>query len=161
MLLHSRAVNALLTLLQGDAGLGSASERAGASAEWPRAVVNPQVSAHVPAELCEDGSISYPVIHVYCERITNQLAEKFSSFSGLVDIVIEIRVSDDSPERIGQVTSREVEAVLRLLHIHRGQWADGVYFGGKYEVHFAPVKRGGTSLLQVSRIKLPVHIRLQ
>jgi hypothetical protein len=160
MLIHSRAVSALLALLQGEAGLGSPGERTGASTDWPRAVVNPQVSAHVPAELCEDGSVSYPVIHVYCERVTNQLTEKFSSFSGLVDIVIELRVSDDSPERIGQVTAREIEAVLRLLHIKRGQWADGVYFGGKYEVHFSPVKKGGTGLLQVSRVKLPVHVRL-
>jgi hypothetical protein len=161
MLIHSRAVNALLTLLQGEAGLGSPASRTGIPLDLPTAVVNPQVMAQVPAELSEDASVSYPVIHVYCERVTNQLTEKFSTFSGLVDIVIELRVSDDSPERIGQVTAREIEAVLRLLHLNRGQWADGVYFSGKYEVHFSPVRRGGTSLLQVSRVKLPVHVRLQ
>src|SRR5690349_4203043 len=51
---------------------------------------------NVAPELMErSGGVRYPAVHVYCEKIVNDLAEKFRSFSGSAQMTIELRHSSD------------------------------------------------------------------
>src|SRR5579871_2852209 len=57
------------------------------------------LAQNVSIELAERSKeIKYPAVHVYCEKIVNQLTEKFRNFSGKAVMVIEVRVSQDRLE---------------------------------------------------------------
>src|SRR5438045_3587256 len=62
----------------------------------------PQVRLqNVAADLAERGSaVKYPVVNVYCEQILNQMTEKFRTFSGTVQMAIEVRHSQDRIEEL-------------------------------------------------------------
>jgi len=51
------------------------------------------ISQNVAAELSEKSQVvKYPVVHVYADRIRNDLKEKFRTFSGTVRTVAEVQV---------------------------------------------------------------------
>jgi len=53
-------------------------------------------SKNIAMELAERSvAIQYPTLHVYCEKLSNLLTEKFRTFSGRGEMTIEVRVSDD------------------------------------------------------------------
>src|SRR5690242_884703 len=54
---------------------------------------------NVAAETAERAlGVKYPVVNVYCEKIVNELREKFRSFSGTVQMTMELRHSQDRLE---------------------------------------------------------------
>src|SRR5688500_2186708 len=56
---------------------------------------------NVAADLAEKtAGARYPAFHIYCERITNSLREKFRRFSGGADLVVDIRVSHDHLDEV-------------------------------------------------------------
>lgn len=115
----------------------------------------------ITADLAEKAStVRYPVIHVFCNRVVNQLTEKFRTFSGTASLAIEVRVTHDHATELQQVLAFYVEAVTEVLHRHRGDWGQGVFYTGGYEITFQPIKRGGKSYLQSAVITLEAHISL-
>src|SRR5216117_2079211 len=42
--------------------------------------------------------VKYPTLLLYCEKITNDLREKFRTFSGKAHLALEVRVSQDRLE---------------------------------------------------------------
>src|SRR5690348_3861428 len=59
------------------------------------------LTQHVAADLGERSvTLNYPLVTVYCEKIANDLREKFRSFSGTVQMAVEIRHSQDRLEGI-------------------------------------------------------------
>jgi hypothetical protein len=114
---------------------------------------------HVAAELAEKAAtVKYPALYVYCDRVTNELHEKFRTFSGHADLHIEVRVSHDHVEELQKQLQLYVEAVTEVLDRNRGGWSDGVFYTGGYEIVFQPVKRGGKNFLQTARVQLRVHL---
>ncbi|MGQ9635769.1 MAG: hypothetical protein ACUVXB_16185 [Bryobacteraceae bacterium] len=156
-------VRRLADLLGGGAGLASAvaliAEREGlwlgeAGAER---VVREQVSP----ELAEKtAGVQYPVFYVYCEKITNQLREKFRTFSGKARMAVEVRVSQEGIQELGRKTELYAEAVTDVLDRYRGDWGGGVFYGGGYEVVFGAVKRGGKGFVQAAKIGFDVEVSL-
>lgn len=117
------------------------------------------VEQHVTADLAEKGgSVQYPMIHVYCEKLTNRLREKFRSFSGTATLAIDVRTSHEHLEEIGKQLQLYVSSVTGLLREKRGSWGNGAYYTGGYEVVYSPVKRGGKNYLQSALVRLEVHI---
>ena len=54
---------------------------------------------NVAADLAERSStVKYPAVNVYCEKVVNQLTEKFRTFSGTAQMAIEVRHSQDRLE---------------------------------------------------------------
>ena len=86
--------------LTGSAGMNSSIAALTEGNAMVSALNVAQVRAqNVAADLAErSGSIKYPAVHVYCEKIANQLTEKFRSFSGKVHMAIEVRHSQDRLE---------------------------------------------------------------
>lgn len=121
----------------------------------PAHVANQNVSF----ELSEKSQVvKYPVVHVYTDRIRNLLTEKFRTFSGKVRTVAEVRVSQDRIEGMEERLRLYVDAVTRVLDQNRGNWGEGAFFAGQYEVSIDPVKHGGKNFLQVAKVVFEVDL---
>jgi hypothetical protein len=104
--------------------------------------------------------VQYPVFYVYCEKISNQLREKFRTFSGRARMAVEVRVSQEGLEELGRKTELYAEAVTDVLDRNRGDWGGGLFYGGGYEVAFGAVKRGGKGFVQTAKIGFDVEVSL-
>ncbi len=114
---------------------------------------------NVAADLAErSGGIKYPTVHVYCEKVVNDLKEKFRSFSGRLQMAIEVRHSQDRLEGIQETVELYADAVTQVLNEARGDWADGMFYGGGYEVSFGAVKSGGKNLIQVAKVTFEIGV---
>src|SRR5262249_6411638 len=89
---------------------------------------------NVSIDLAEKGPLRYPQVAVYCERLANGQREKFRSYSGTARLVIETRVSQDRLDGLERSLQRYTDSTLDVLHTHRGDWGQGVFFAGRYEV---------------------------
>ena len=117
------------------------------------------VEQYVSPDLAEKASsIHYPMIHVYCEKLTNTLREKFRTFSGTATLAIDIRTSHEHLAEIGDQLQLYVASVTDLLQARRGSWGGGAYYTGGYEVVYSAVKRGGKNYLQSAVVRLEVQI---
>jgi hypothetical protein len=95
---------------------------------------------------------------VYCEKISNDLREKFRSFSGAVHLAIEVRHSQDQLDGIEDALEQYTDAVTGALTANRGDWGDGMYFAGAYQVSFGAVKKGGRNFTQAAKITFEVGV---
>jgi hypothetical protein len=123
--------------------------------------VDPQqvVSQNVAFELAErSAGVKYPIVYVYCEKITNQLREKFRTFSGKARLAIDVRVSHDRLNGIEGQLAMYVEAVTDILDTRRGDWGQGMFYTGGYEVSFSATKHGGKNFIQTAKVTFDVDI---
>jgi hypothetical protein len=162
--ISSIATSALTKRLNGDDGL---PQRVG-QLVLTSALQIPQISAadilerHVAADVAEKTSgVKYPVVYVYCEKVVNDLREKFRTFSGTADLSVDIRVSHEHMDDLQGLLQTYVEAVTDVLDKRRGQWAKGVFYSGGYEVHFGPIKRGGRNFIQTAKVDLTVNVSVE
>jgi hypothetical protein len=51
-----------------------------------------------------------------------------------------------------------VDAVTRVLDRSRGDWSEGMYYTGGYEVTFGAVKRGGKNFVQTAKVAFEVGV---
>ena len=100
----------------------------------------------------------YPAINIYCEKIVNELREKFRTFSGRAQMAIEIRQSQDRLEGLQDRLELYADAVMQLLNGSRGDWGDGMFYAGEYEVSFGPVKQGGKNFMQVAKVTFEIGV---
>src|ERR1017187_372919 len=88
---------------------------------------------NVAATLAERAlGVKYPAVNVYCEKIVNDMKEKFQTFSGRVQMAIELRQSQDRLEGIEDGLEVYVDATMQMLDGNRGDWGDGMLYGGGY-----------------------------
>jgi len=80
-----------------NAGLASLTQ---AEVEFAGLVDATQIrTQNVASEMAERAlGMKYPAVNVYCEKIVNGLREKFRSFSGTVQMTMELRHSQDRLE---------------------------------------------------------------
>ncbi len=117
------------------------------------------VGQNVAPELTERATTSkYPLVHVYCGKVSNTLREKFRTFSGEAQMVVEVRVSQDRLEDMESSVQAYVDAVTQVLDANRGDWGDGVFYCGGYEVAFGAVKHGGRNFLQIAKVGFVVEV---
>ncbi len=126
----------------------------------PFALTGQHLRLHNIAPELSDQSVAakYPVVHIYCEKLSNLMREKFRTFSGKARMVVEARVSQDRLENLEQRTELMVSAITSVLDASRGDWGSGMLFNGGYEVLYGPVKRGGRNFLQLTRVVFDVDI---
>jgi hypothetical protein len=117
------------------------------------------IAQNVSAELAEQSTMSnYPLVYVYCTKVVNQLREKFRAFSGEAQMVVEARVSQDRLDQIEIKLQAYVDAITQVLDNSRGDWGDGAFFDGGYEVAFGGVKHGGRNFLQTAKVTFVLEI---
>jgi len=142
------------------AGAGGLPYAVGTRAELGSPAASPVVLAQsISHELADrTAGVQYPAVYVYCEKLTNELREKFRAFSGKARLVIEVRVSHDRLEELGKMLDFYVEAVTSVLDSRRGDWGNGAFYAGAYEVSFGPVKHGGKNFIQTAKVSLEVDV---
>jgi hypothetical protein len=114
---------------------------------------------NVAAALSERAlGVKYPAVNVYCEKIVNSLKQKFQTFSGQVQMAIEVQQSQDRLDGIEGLLEVYVDATMQMLDGNRGDWGDGMYYGGGYEVAFGPVKQGGKNFIQVAKVTFQIGV---
>jgi phosphate-selective porin len=114
---------------------------------------------NVAADLAERGStVKYPAVNVYCEKVMNRLTEKFRTFSGTVQMTIEVRHSQDRLEGLQDRLELYTDAVTQVLAAGRGDWGDGMFYGGGYEASFGAVKPGGKNFIQVAKVTFEIGV---
>lgn len=158
--ISTTAVRAFSQLLTGTQGLPDRIAQASLDngASMPSISPSEIVQRHVAADIAEKTSgVRYPSIHVYCERVVNELREKFRRFSGSADLVAEIRVSHEHMDDLQSVLQTYAEFVTDILDSKRGQWAPGLFYTGGYKVQYGPIKRGGRNFLQSAKVELTVN----
>ncbi len=138
--------------------LATIASREGTS---PVVLQHDQIRSHnIAADLAEKtAGVHYPAIYVYCERVSNDLREKFRTFAGRATVVIEARVSKDRLEELDRELHILVEAITSVLDVEKGDWGDGLCYPGGYEITFGPIKHGGKNFLQSAKITFDVDVR--
>jgi hypothetical protein len=157
----SRAEGKVLEILASPLGLDamiaaiSLSERTTLPPIPATHVLRQNVSADVVEK---SAGASYPLVQVYCEKLSNLLTEKFRRFSGKAYMGVEIRVSQDRLEGLERKLQLYSDAVMQVLDGSRGDWGSGMFYGGGYQTVFGAVKRGGRSFLQTAKISFDVEV---
>jgi len=157
----SAATGKLVHLITGPSGVNAAlGALTQGEQEFAGLVDTSQVRAqNVAADMAERAlGMKYPAVNVYCEKIVNDLREKFQRFSGQVQMAIELRQSQDRLEGIEDRLEVYVDATMQMLNGNRGDWGDGMFYGGGYEVAFGPVKQGGKNFIQVAKVTFQIGV---
>ena len=114
---------------------------------------------NVAAELAERSTTTkYPSVYVYCEKIANTLAEKFRSFSGNLQMAIEVRHSQDRLDGLQNALELYVDSITQVLDGGPGDWGSGQYYTGGYEVTLGAVKHGGKNFIQAGKITFRIEV---
>lgn len=151
----SAATRKVMTKLAGPAEAGSTVGSL-VEAGYAGATMRAQNAA---ADLVERaGAALYPMVTVYCEKVINDLKEKFRSFSGRAQIAIEVRHSQDRLEGLEEAIEEQADAVTKTLSGSRGDWGDGMYYAGGYEVSYGRVARGGKNFTQVAKVTFEIGV---
>ncbi len=157
----SATTQTLATLLRSTNGLASSVAEVSRQenvelAEFDETTI---VTGNPAGDWAERGRVGrYPIIFVYCDKVSNLQREKFRCFSGVARLNIELLVSGERPETLEQELQFYVDAVTDVLERNRGDWGQGIGYGGGYEIQFAGLKRGGRNYTQSARILLEVDV---
>jgi hypothetical protein len=151
------ATSALRDLLAGENGIVLAPDAAALSQST---LTVPVLTGNVPLDLIERAPSSYPSIQVYCEKVSNGQREKFRTFSGKAQLIVEIRASADQISTTELLLQSYTDSVLQVLNSNKGDWGGGRFYGGAYEVTFGAMKRGGLNYLQVARVAISLDITM-
>ena len=112
-----------------------------------------------PPELFEKSlPLKYPTVNIYCEKLSNNLKEKFRTFSGFASIVVELRHSQDRIQQVQPTLENYVASACQIFDGSRGDLGDGMFYSGGYEISFGPLKRGGLNFIQIARIVLELGV---
>lgn len=157
----SGATAKALSLLQGASGINAslaAMQEAVGAADGFAALVQ-VIAQNVAADLVERSTaVRYPTANIYCAKVVNELKEKFRSFSGRVEMAMEIRHSQDVLEGLESALELYADAAAQALDGTRGDWGGGMFYAGGYETAFGAVKKGGRGFLQSARIAFDVNV---
>lgn len=151
------AVNELTRMLKVEGGLNAAV--AEISSDLPLVCETEIVTNFAAADLLEKlTAVRYPSLHIYCDRVANKLGEKFRTFSGTVQLAIEVRVTHEHVDQLHDQLNGYVQAITDVLDRNRGTWAPGIFHSGTYEITFQPAKRGGKNFIQTARVSVEAHV---
>jgi hypothetical protein len=104
--------------------------------------------------------VKYPTLLLYCEKITNDLREKFRTFSGKARMAAEVRVSQDRIEGLEKLLQIYVDTLTRVLDQNRGDWGSGMFYTGGYEAVFGEMSHGGRNFIQTAKITFEVAVSI-
>lgn len=104
--------------------------------------------------------MKYPALLLYCEKIGNDLREKFRTFSGKAHLAIEVRMSQDRIEGVSNLLLVYVDTVTRILDQNRGDWGSGMFYTGGYQVAFGHMEHGGRNFIQTGKVTFEVAVSI-
>lgn len=108
------------------------------------------------AELLEE--LAYPKVSVFSSKLINSQVEKFRSLSGSINVTAEIAATGDLVAGVDQWIHYYAEAVSNILRQNRGDWGDGVFFSGAYEIDVLPPRAGAGGYIQIAHVNCSVDV---
>ncbi len=102
--------------------------------------------------------LTYPRVCIYSSNVKNTQIEKFRSFSGQVSLVAEIWASANLVTQADEWIHFYVESVAEILQSNIGDWGDGMFYAGAYEVVFQAPKAGGIGFVESAKITLGLNV---
>jgi hypothetical protein len=118
-------------------------------------------TGNIAADLADRSDIvRYPSANVYCEKIVNSQVEKFRTFSGTIQMTIDLRHSEDRVDKVQSHLELYADAVMGVLDVSSGDWGGGMYYGGGYQVAFTPIKHGGKNFIQTAKITFEIGVSI-
>lgn len=153
----------LVTLLTADAAIESEVNTIAADSGTSVPVIpSSQVYlSSAPAAMADlQQPLGYPRITIYSAKVSNTQIEKFRTLSGSVTITAEITATADLVSDVDTYVHFYIEAVTNILRENRGDWGNGIFYSGAYEVTLQPPTTGGSGFLQLARVNLEVGVSL-
>jgi hypothetical protein len=112
-----------------------------------------------PAGLADlQQELGYPRVSVYSSRLKNSQIEKFRSISGSVTVTAEIAATGDLLTDVDLWIHFYVEVITTILQQNRGDWGDGLFYSGVYDVELQAPKPGGSGFLQLAHVNFEVGV---
>ena len=105
-----------------------------------------------------DARLGYPRVCLYSSGFRNSQLEKFCSLSGVVSGTADIWASANLVDDTDRWIHYYVAAVTTLLRRSAGDWGDGVFFPGVYDVQFQPPKTGGMGFVQLAKLRFDLIV---
>jgi hypothetical protein len=102
--------------------------------------------------------LQYPRVCIYSGAVKNTQIEKFRSLSGTLAVTAEIWASDNLVTNTDQWIHFYVEAATNILRQNIGDWGDGVFFSGIYEVQFQGPRAGGLGFVQSAKVTCNLNV---
>src|SRR5690348_995957 len=117
------------------------------------------VLSSIPAELADNNvQLSYPRLCIYSSSLRNSQVEKFRSFSGQVILVAEIWASGDLITEVDTWIHFYVEGLANILRSNTGDWGNGIFYSGAYDVQFQPPKQGGLGFVEAAQLTFALNV---
>jgi hypothetical protein len=106
----------------------------------------------------KDFQLTYPRICLYSTAVKNTHIEKFRSLSGTVSVTADVWASANLLQDTDQWIHFYVEAMTNILRQSIGDWGDGIFFSGVYDVQFQPLKVGGFGYVESAKVTCNVNV---
>jgi hypothetical protein len=116
------------------------------------------LSSTVPEMGDQDLQLTYPRICLYTATVRNTRVEKFRSLSGTIAVVAEIWASGNLLTETDQWIHYYVEAMTNLLRQNIGDWGDGMFFSGAYDVQLQSPKVGGIGYVESAKVSAVLNV---
>jgi hypothetical protein len=114
-----------------------------------------------PPDLADKNmQFAYPRICIYSGSVKNTQTEKFRSFSGTVAVSSDIWASGDFVTQTDEWIHYYLEAVTTMLRTNTGNWGDGIFFSGRYEVKLQPAKVGGLGFVEAATVTCTLDVSI-
>ena len=107
-----------------------------------------------------NAQFTYPRVCLYASAVKNQQIEKFRSLSGTISVVGEVWASANLLQDADEWIHFYVEAFTIILRQNIGDWGQGMFFSGMYDVQFQPPKAGGLGYIESAKVTSDVNISL-
>ncbi len=106
----------------------------------------------------KDVQLTYPRVCLFSAGVRNTQHEKFRSLSGTVTVIADVWASAALVGDVDTWVNYYAEAVTSILRANIGDWRDGIFFPGNYDVQFQPVKPGGYGFVESARISVTLLV---
>jgi hypothetical protein len=71
---------------------------------------------------------------------------------------VEVRHSQDRLDGLQDALELYVDSVTQVLDGERGDWGNGLFYAGGYDVSLGAVKHGGRNFLQTAKILFQIDV---
>ena len=102
--------------------------------------------------------LTYPRICIYTTGFKNTQIEKFRAFSGPLTVVAEIWSSADLITQSDVWIHVYTECVSELLQRSIGDWGNGLFYSGAYDVQFSAPRSGGLGFMQAAKVTVNLTV---
>ena len=149
------ASNKLVNLLTANNAIGQQLSAQAQSTGLPVPIIGSAqvvVTSAGPGIADLDASLTYPRVCVYSASAKNNHIEKFRIVSGTIAVTAEVWASDNLVTDSDLWIHFYVDAVTSILRSNVGDWGDGFFYGGTYDVQFQAPKIGGLGFVESARV---------